>query len=204
MESPTETKPKTKSPIRRLYNWFIAWADKPNAERALVGFSLAEAIFFPIPPDPLLIALVFAKPKRWWQLALKTIIASLLGGIVGYLIGYGLFETFGQWLIDTYSLQAGYQSLGESFMAGTFIAVLAAALTPIPYKLITLTSGAFHVNFVIFLGASAVGRSLRFFAVSYLSAHLGRNHRDKIERYIDLVSILLLVIVVMLFWVLTG
>jgi membrane protein YqaA with SNARE-associated domain len=190
----------SRSPFRRLYNWFLGWADKPNSERALVGFSVAEAIFFPIPPDPLLMALVFAKPKRWWQLALKTTIASLLGGIVGYFVGRLLFEGFGQWLLDTYHLQAQYESLGNSFRSGTFIAVLAAAMTPIPYKLVTLTAGAFYVNFFIFLLASAIGRSSRFFAVAYLSSRIGANHRDKIERYIDGISIALLLLVAMLFW----
>ena len=189
---------KPRSPFRRMYDWFMAWADKPNADWALIGFSAAEAIFFPIPPDPLLMAMVFAKPKRWWKLALKTTIASLLGGIVGYFLGRLLFDSFGQWLLDTYNLQAGYETLGNTFRDGTFIAVLAAAMTPIPYKLITLTAGAFYVNFFIFMLAAFIGRGSRFFAVAYLSSRIGANHREKIERYIDAISIALILIIFIL------
>lgn len=178
----------------------MGWAEKPHAERALQGFSVIEAIFFPIPPDPLLMALVFAKPKRWLVLAARTIAASLLGGIVGYLFGRLLFAGFGDWLLDTYHLHSQYQDLGAKFRDGAFLAVLAAALTPIPYKLITLTAGAFHVNFVIFLLASLIGRGLRFTGVAYLASHIGNNHRDKIERYIDGLSLALLALILMLFF----
>lgn len=185
--------------IRNLYAWFTGWADKPQAETALTSFTLAEAVIFPIPPDPLLIALVFANEKRWWQLALKTTVASIVGGIIGYLVGVGLFETFGQWLLDTYHLHEQYQSLGATFAEGTFIAVLAAALTPIPYKLITLTAGAFEVNFLLFLFASIIGRSLRFFGVSYMARYLGRRHKEKIEQYIDIISVVIVSLLVILF-----
>jgi membrane protein YqaA with SNARE-associated domain len=185
--------------IRSLYAWFTGWADKPQAETALVNFTVAEAIIFPIPPDPLLIALVFAKAERWWRLALKTTIASIFGGIVGYLVGVGLFETLGQWLLDTLGGHDEYIELGERFREGTFLAVLAAALTPIPYKLITLSAGAFGVNFGSFLLASILGRGLRFFGVSYLARYLGRKHKDKIEQYIDIISIIVVVLVVLLF-----
>lgn len=185
--------------IRSLYGWFTGWADKPQAETALISFTFAEAVIFPIPPDPLLIALVFAKENRWWKLALKTTLASLLGGVIGYLVGVGLFETFGQWLIETYHLQEEYVSLGETFAEGTFIAVLAAALTPIPYKLITLTAGAFGVNFSLFLLASILGRGIRFFGVSYMARYLGRKHKAKIEQYIDIISIVIVLLVVVLF-----
>jgi membrane protein YqaA with SNARE-associated domain len=177
----------------------LGWADKPRAERALAGFSVAEAIFFPIPPDPLLMALVFAKPKSWWRLAVKTTSASIFGGIIGYFLGRLLFEGFGQWVLDTYHLHDEYSSLGASFRDGTFLAVLAAALTPIPYKLITLSAGAFHVNFGIFMAASAIGRGARFTAVAYLAGHVGRRYKDKIERYVDTVSIAVLLLIIILF-----
>lgn len=190
---------RTRQRIRNLYAWFTGWADKPQAETALVSFTLAEAVIFPIPPDPLLIALVFAKAERWWKLALKTTVASIVGGIVGYMVGVGLFETFGQWLLDTNHWHDEYAKLGAAFAGGTFIAVLTAALTPIPYKLITLTAGAFSVHFGLFLLASIIGRGLRFFGVSYLARYLGKRHKDKIEQYIDVISIVVVLLAVILF-----
>ncbi len=190
------TNDKKPSIIRKFYNWFTAWAQKPQAEKALVGFTFVEAIIFPIPPDPLLMAMVFNKPKRWVRYASITVVATIVGGIIGYLIGVGLFETVGRWLIDTYDLQEYYVSLGESFQNNTFLAVLTAAMTPIPYKIITLSAGAFDVNFFSFIAASVIGRSARFFGVAYLAKWLGAKHKEKIEKYIDAISITLLVLIV--------
>ena len=196
MQTDNTPVPKKPSVFRKFYNWFTAWAQKPQAEKALAGFTFIEALFFPIPPDPLLMAMVFNKPKRWIRYASIATVATILGGILGYLIGLGLFETVGQWVVDTYHLQDHYDSLGESFQSNGFIAVLTAAMTPIPYKIITLSAGAFHVNFFSFIVASIIGRSARFFGVAYLSKWLGVNHKDKIEKYIDLLSVTLLVLVV--------
>lgn len=192
------TSETTPSVFKRVYNWFTAWAQKPQAEKALAGFTFFEAIIFPIPPDPLLMAMVFNKPKRWMRYALITTVATLVGAIVGYLIGQGLFETVGQWLIDTYHLEDEYKSLGESFQSNGFLAVLTAAMTPIPYKIITLSAGAFDVNFFSFIIASVIGRSARFFGVAYLSQWLGVKYKDKIEKYIDLLSLILIAVVVVI------
>jgi membrane protein YqaA with SNARE-associated domain len=188
--------------IRRTYNWFTEWAIKPQATSALFAFSLAEAIIFPIPPDPLLIAMVFNEYKKWVRYALITTVASIIGGIIGYGVGWGLFETFGQWILDTFHLQEGYIELGKAFSEGTFIAVLTAALTPIPFKLITLTAGAFQVNFFIFLISAVIGRSSRFFGVAYLAKYLGRSHKELIERYINLISIGLVLVIALVLWLL--
>ncbi len=182
--------------IRRFYNWFTNWAQKPQAEGALFGFSFIEAIFFPIPPDPLLMAMVFNKPNRWVRYATITVIATITGGMIGYLFGWGLFASVGSWVIDTYHLQDEYDALGQSFQDNGFLAVLAAAMTPIPYKIITISAGAFKVNFFSFLIASVVGRSLRFFGVAYLAKFLGVRYKDQIEKYIDIISIVLVVVAV--------
>lgn len=201
-ETHQEAGAPSKKPFRRLYDWFVAWADKPNAEKALAAFSFAESSFFPVPPDPLLMALVFAKTKQFLRFAAVTTAASVAGGIFGYVIGIGLFESIGNWLIETYHLQEDYASLGQKFQDNNFLAVLAAALTPIPYKIITISAGAFKVNFVSFVLASIIGRGSRFFGVAALAHYLGRRHKEKIERYIDLISvavITLLVIAILLF-----
>jgi len=193
------TSEKKPSVFQKLYTWFTDWAQKPQAEKALVGFTFIEAIIFPIPPDPLLMAMVFNKPKRWVRYASITVGATLIGGVVGYFIGQGLFETVGRWLIDSYNLQDAYVSLGESFQNNAFLAVLTAAMTPIPYKIITLSAGAFDVNFFSFIIASIIGRSARFFGVAYLAKWLGAKHKEKIEKYIDAISLTLLVLIIVIF-----
>lgn len=192
-----KTKPKKEGFFLKLYNWTVAWADKPSSEKALAGVSFAESSFFPIPPDPLLIALVTAKPSRWFRFALITTIASILGGIFGYLIGWVLFESVGTWILNTYHLQEAYVSLGMRFEDNALIAVFTAAMTPIPYKLITITAGAFQINFLAFIAASVVGRSFRFFLEAWAMHHFGRRYKHIIERYVNLLSwaFLLLILV---------
>lgn len=187
---------KKPSVFRRFYKWFTDWAQKPQAEWALFGFSFIEAIIFPIPPDPLLIAMVFNKPKLWLRYATITVIATITGGIVGYLFGWGLFESLGNWIINTYHLQDQYASLGQSFQDNGFLAVLAAAMTPIPYKIITISAGAFKINFFSFFFASVVGRTLRFFGVAYLAKFLGIKYKDQIEKYIDVISVAIIVLAI--------
>lgn len=198
MNSPNSQLDKTTQPstIRRLYNWFVAWAEKPQAEKALAGFSFAESSFFPIPPDPLLIAMVFTNSKKYLRYAVITIVASVFGGILGYYIGWALFESVGRWLIETYNLSQSYIDLGIKFNDNAFLAVLAAALTPIPYKIITISAGAFRIAFWPFLLASIIGRSIRFIGVSLLAKYLGQKYRNQIEHYIDLFSILVVILVI--------
>jgi len=184
--------------FNRLYRWFIAWAKKPQAEKALAGFSFAESSFFPIPPDPLLIAIVFANTKKYLRYATITVVASILGGIAGYYIGWGLFESLGRWFIDVNNLQDAYMSLGEKYNQGVFLTVLAAALTPIPYKIVTISAGAFQVAFWPFLLASIIGRSLRFYGVSSLARLLGNKYKDQIEHYINVVSMIAIALLIVL------
>lgn len=182
--------------IRQGYKWVVGWSDKPSAEKALAGISFAESSFFPIPPDPLLITLTIAKPNKYIRFATITLIASLAGGILGYLIGVGLFESLGQWVIDTYHLEDEFAYIETRYAASAFIAIFAAAFTPIPYKLITISAGVFGVNFIVFLLASFLGRGLRFFLVATIMHHFGARYKDKIEKYIDILSILFVLVLV--------
>jgi len=183
--------------IRRLYAWVIGWSEKKSAEKALAGLSFAESSFFPIPPDPLLIAMVTARPNKWVRLALICTLGSVLGGILGYIIGAGLFETVGRWVIDTYHLQTEFQNVGELFVQYTFWAVLLAGFTPIPYKLFSIAAGVFSINLPLFLLASLVGRGGRFFLVAFLMHHLGKRYKDKIEKYIDILGIAFVALVIL-------
>jgi membrane protein YqaA with SNARE-associated domain len=183
--------------IRRLYGWVVSWAETRHATKALAGVSFAESSFFPIPPDPLLIAVTTARPHKYLQFAAICTAASILGGIAGYLIGLGLFESVGAPIIDTYHLHEKFQALGLRYEANAFLAVLTAALTPLPYKLITISAGVFKVNFLAFLAASIIGRSARFFLVATLMHHFGKRYKDKIEKYIDLLSLAFIALIIL-------
>lgn len=174
--------------IRSVYSWVISWAERPSAEKALGGLSFAESSFFPIPPDPLLIAMVTARPNKWVRLALITTAGSVVGGAFGYIIGAGLQDTVGNWIITTYHLQEEFANLAGIYAEYTFFAVLLAGFTPIPYKLFSIAAGVFAINFPLFVLASIFGRGGRFFLVSYLMHHFGKRYKDKIEKYIDILG----------------
>ena len=174
--------------MRSSYNWVISWAEKKQAEKALAGLSFAESSFFPIPPDPLLIAMVTAKPKKWLRFALITTISSVTGGVFGYIIGAGLQETVGNFIINTYHLNSQFQTVGQWYTEYTVLAVIIAGFTPIPYKLFSIAAGVFTVNLPVFVLASFIGRGGRFFLVAFLMHHFGMRYRDKIEKYIDILG----------------
>lgn len=187
---------KIKDAPRRLFKWTEKLAESEHAERSLYLLSVSEAVFFPIPPDPVLMTLIFHKTSNWLRYSLLTVAASIFGGIIGYLIGWGLFESVGSQIINALHIQGNFDSLSESFRENGALVVFTAALTPIPYKIVTLTAGASGVNFVIFLAASVIGRGLRFIAVGALAHYLGKKHKDKIEKYINLVSLAVIILVV--------
>ena len=188
--------------IRRLYGWVVGWAETKRAEQALAGIAFAESSFFPIPPDPLLIAMVIAKPANFLRHAAICAIASTLGGVFGYAIGLMLFSTIGVWIVDTYGLQEEFIHIGTRYEENAFLPVFTAAFTPIPYKLITVAAGVFKIHFVMFLVASFIGRGMRFFLVATLMHHLGRRYKDLIEKYIDILSIVFVALLILGFVVL--
>lgn len=175
--------------IRRMYAWVVGWAETKQATKALAGVSFAESSFFPIPPDPLLIAMTAAKPHRYLRIATICTAASVAGGIFGYLIGLGLFESIGQTIVNTYHLQEEFVAIGQRYEENAMLTVFTAAFTPIPFKLITIAAGVFKVNFIAFVVASIIGRGARFFLVATLMHHFGKRYKDKIEKYIDVLSL---------------
>lgn len=183
--------------IRDLYAWVVGWSEKKQAQQALAGISFAESSFFPVPPDPLLIALTTAQPKKYLRFAFITTVFSILGGILGYFIGYLLIETVGTWVLDTYHLHSEFEAIGARYSNNAFLTIFTAAFTPIPYKLITIAAGSFQVNFLAFLIASILGRGARFFLVATLMHHFGSRYKDKIERYIDLLGIAFIALVIL-------
>jgi membrane protein YqaA with SNARE-associated domain len=182
--------------LRRLYNWTMALAASRHCEKALVGISFAESSFFPLPPDLLLIPMVLAKRAKAFRYAALCTIASVAGGIAGYLIGAFLFEEFAKPVLDFY----GYGDKFETFAGwyndwGAWI-VFAAGLTPFPYKVITIASGATGLNFLVFLLASLVSRGLRFFIEAGLLYRYGPPIRDFIEKWLGLVFTLAMVFLI--------
>ncbi len=182
--------------LRRLYDWVLHWATTPYAVPALFILSFAESSFFPVPPDVLLIALAISIPARSFRYALICSIASVLGGMVGYAIGFFGYETIGKPVVDLYQGQEIMDTIRVQYDMYGFWGVLAAAITPIPYKIFTISSGFFRFNFLLFMIASIIGRSLRFFLVAGLIWKFGPPIRDFIDRYFNLLSYIFLLLLV--------
>jgi len=182
---------------RRLYDWMLAFANKPYADRALFGLAFVESSFFPLPPDPLLLAMGAARPKRALHYAFLTSLGSVLGAMLGYVIGSYLMGSLGAWLLDIYDperhtwvrIEVWYQEYG-------MVALLLAAITPIPFKVFTIASGAFGYAFLPFLAACALGRSARFFTEGLLLRYFGQPIVDWMDKWFDLAAIAFTIILV--------
>ena len=159
--------------IRKLYDWVLHWATTRYAIPVLFVISFVESSFFPIPPDVLLIAMVIAAPSGWFRLALICSIGSVLGGMLGYLIGYQFMDLIGNRIVEFYHFQEKWEKIGVLYDKYDVWAVVAAGFTPLPYKVFTLSAGAFKINFSTFVLASAVSRSARFFLVAALLYKFG-------------------------------
>jgi len=182
--------------FRKLYDWVLHWAETPYGPLALFLLALAESSFFPIPPDALLIALCLGAITKSWRFALYTSVASVIGGIIGYLIGYGIWGTVDSFFfkyIPGFS-EPLFQKVMINFQTHGFWYVFAAGFTPIPYKVFTIASGVFKLNFLLFLLASTVSRSLRFFAVAALFRKFGPGIKAFIDKYFNLLAILFFIL----------
>ena len=182
--------------IRRLYNWVMGWADSPYSQWALFGIAFAESSFFPIPPDILLIALGVALPLRALRYALICTLGSVTGGVFGYWIGHEFFGIIGEPIVRFYAAENQYLRIQELYRQYDAFAVAIAGLTPIPYKVATITAGFFEVNFGRFVLASAVSRSLRFFLIGFLIRVFGAPIRSFIEKYFEILTIIFLILLV--------
>lgn len=182
--------------FRRMYDWTLSLAAGRHAERALAGVSFVESSFFPIPPDILLIPMIIARPERAWRLAAIATISSVIGGFFGYAIGYFLFEAVGQPILQFYGIVNKYDELRHLFDEWGAWIIIVKGMTPIPYKFLTITSGALHFDLAIFAVASVISRGLRFFLVAALLWKFGAPIRDFIEKRLTLVLTLGVVILV--------
>lgn len=167
-----------------LYERVLAWAGHRHAERYLAGLSFAESSFFPIPPDVMLAPMCLARRDRAWRFAAVTTIASLLGGIAGYAIGYYLFSAIEPWL-HTMGYWPAYLR-GKSWFDNWGVwAVLIAGFSPIPYKIFTISAGVAVLNFPAFVVASLVGRGARFFLVAGLVVAGGQGMEDRLRDHVE-------------------
>ncbi len=172
--------------LKRIYDWCIDAAHKPYALWIMGAVSFAESSFFPVPPDVMLIPMSLARPQRAWLYAAICTVTSVLGGVVGYAIGALLFDSLGQWLIQVYGLADKVDAFRGSYAEWGAVIILLKGLTPIPYKLVTITSGFAGYNIVLFILCSIVARGGRFFVVAILLNRYGDWIRVRIERHLGL------------------
>jgi membrane protein YqaA with SNARE-associated domain len=188
--------------LRALYDRVLALAASRQAPLWLALVSFAESSFFPVPPDALLIPMALARPERAYRLAGICTVASVVGGMLGYLIGYALYDAVAAPLIHFYHYEAAAQSFVERFQQYGLWVILIKGLTPIPYKIVTIASGLAHFSFPVFVAASALTRGLRFFLLAFLLRRFGAPVRHFVERRLTLVTTLAAACVVLGFVVL--
>ncbi|WP_103175036.1 YqaA family protein [Paracoccus sp. SY] len=183
--------------LRATYGWTIRLASHPKATHALGAVSFAESSFFPIPPDALLIPMVIAERQRAWWLAFVCTVMSVLGGILGYMIGALFFEELAQPVLAFYGYDDEFSAFAETYNDwGVWIVLIAGGLTPLPFKVVTLASGATGLNIIAFVLSSVAARAMRFYTVAGLIYWFGPTVRHFIETRLVLVFTLGLVVLI--------
>ncbi len=211
---------KKRGLVRRLYDWVLHWSETPYALPALFLISFAESSFFPIPPDVLLIALVLGSTTQWWRYAAWCTVASVLGGMAGYLIGFVAWETLGIFIVENiihvkltvvdgrsdialplyltthFGASLGGEYLFQVYDKWNAWIVFVFGLTPLPYKLVTITAGMAQIDFWIFVLSSVLSRGLRFFAVAWIIGRFGGHAKNFIDRYFELTATAFVVLLI--------
>ncbi len=183
--------------LRAAYDWTLHWAETPQALTALFGIALLESSVFPIPPDVLLIAIVAARPDGWLRAAVVCTLGSIVGAVVGYVIGSGFMVAIGQPIIDAYGMEAQWDQVVALYNGpwGLWF-LLGAAFTPIPFKVATIAAGASGIALTPFLVMVTLGRSLRFMLVAGILRLFGEPVRRTLERHFDMAALLFFVLLV--------
>ncbi len=177
-------------PVRRLYDWVLHWAETPYGVSALFLLAMAESSFFPIPPDPLLIALCLGAATRSLRFAAIATAASVLGGILGYGIGAMAWNMAEPWFFEYVPgvSQEAFDGIQGWYDRWDFWAIFFAGFTPVPYKVFTLSAGVFSINFPVFVIASVMSRGLRFFILAGLIFKFGKPIESFIDRYFNMLA----------------
>lgn len=187
--------------LRKLYDWTLSLAESRHALWALAFVAFIESSVFPIPPDILMIPMIIARPSRAFMIAGIATVASVLGGLMGYYIGWGLFESVGRPVLEFYGKDAYFDDFATRYNEWGAWAVLIAGITPFPFKVITILSGSTGLNLGIFIVASIIARGLRFFIVAALLWKFGAPIRDFIEKRLGLMFTLFVVLLLGGFYV---
>ena len=183
--------------INLLYNWTISKAQNPKAKWFLAFVSFIESSFFPIPPDVILIPMILSNRNKAWLYSLICTLSSVLGAVLGYLIGFFFFETIGTIIIETYNLISDFNNIKNYYDQYGVWLVLAGGFSPFPYKLITITSGFFNLNLPLFILVSFVARGARFFLIAILLWYYGPKIRLLIEKNLGKFSLLFILLLIL-------
>lgn len=182
--------------FRRLYDWTLRLAGHRHADRAMAAVSFAESSFFPIPPDVMLVPMILARREQAYRIAAICTVASVLGGVLGYAIGYFLYDSVGIWLINLYGAHDGLAETAAWYERWGAAVILIKGLTPIPFKIITIASGFFKYHFGLFVLLATITRGARFFLIAFLLKRYGAPVQAFIEKRLNLVGSLLLIALV--------
>ena len=185
--------------LKKLYNKILLISAKPKAEVFLGTIAFTESSFFPIPPDLLLLPMALARPLKWLRLAIITTFFSVLGGIFGYFIGVFLWDTIGQSIIEFYHLENQFDLFKKNYNEKGALIVFVAGFTPIPYKLITISSGGMHLDLVTFIIASFISRGARFFILTGIIRLFGDAAKKLIDKYFSILTLILGLIIMIIF-----
>jgi len=174
--------------FRQLYDWTLRLAHHRHAVRSMAAVSFAESSFFPIPPDVILVPVVLANRARAYWIATVCTVASVLGGILGYLIGMFLWDSIGIWISQLYHLEGKMEDLRLLYAEWGAAVILIKGLTPIPFKLVTIASGVFAFDFPLFVLLSLITRGFRFFLIAFLLKRFGEPVQEFIEKRLNLIG----------------
>jgi len=182
--------------LKRLYNWTLDKANHKNAKWYLSIISFAESSFFPIPPDLLLIPMALASKTKAIFYAFICTFSSVLGGILGYAIGYYFYNTLGIYIVEFYHLENSFSVFEDYYKEFGILIVLGAGITPFPYKFITIASGVFGLNIFLFFIFSIIGRGLRFYLIAILLYFFGEKIKLIIDKYFNILTIVFFILLV--------
>ena len=188
-KTPTRVLGRPAQTVRRLYDWVLSWAKTPYAVPALVVLALLEASVFPIPPDVWLLALALSVPKKALRYAAWCTLGSVVGGVLGYVIGLTLWSSVDQFIFEHVFAQGKFEKVMEIYREQGVWVVFTAAFTPIPFKVFTVTAGVAKLDLVEFIAASAVGRGARFFLVARIVRMMGGRAKEFIDRYFNVLTV---------------
>jgi membrane protein YqaA with SNARE-associated domain len=189
---------QTRNPLRKIYYWTLHWADTPFAIPALFIISFAEASFFPVPPDVLLLPMTFSKPKKWAVYSFWCLLGSVLGAVAGWYIGLYLWHAVSGFFFAHIPgfTHAGFDKMAALYQKYGFWVIMLKGLTPIPFKLITISAGACQVPLHILVVAAVISRGARFFGLALLVRLFGEKVRPFVEKYLDWVLLAFFILLI--------